>query len=545
SNFDAEDVSALLFAEPLEDISVTRNITQASIDAWIKECQTHETVVDFDELLGILGLDAEFRQFVHDHGGHVKTAADGIRADEELQRIVLGTGRRYSKYTYEELFRGFYQHVWQPYEDDRYSYDIVDVSHYPILNTDISTGLVMVNKFGACESGRDDEPTTDIHGAYIPIVSDATISASGLTSDALRDICPCVHAMWIVQPTRIFIPVFYANGGHLDILVFTRNQLLRTRLGRMMDYAHESLLFTHTQPSDDQTIPKAAQDGGVFTRSIANNHYPRGHELSVMSSLHREESGMFGPLTVVYNSDPYSSKRALGGHPVDEPPTEDCLNIPGLVDCGVIVPEFMGYTQRYAVFKNMLEPMYRVVDKINRWRAIVSGAAQAESAEEPATPAPNILPALAELPALEPSSSFTAVGTPLGSETGSPTRGKLPQVQDNHCLWARVSCHLRSILITHRIQLLDRHRLHFATIGYCFLGEEPSSPPPHSDRMRSDTLVEPFTASRGTTKSRGKEVAEPIERMTRRKRPAPQPAEPSTHKMLLRKRPAPKSQRRR
>ncbi|KAJ1956186.1 hypothetical protein EC988_001478 [Linderina pennispora] len=110
---------------------------------------------------------------------------------------------------------------------------------------------------------------------------------------------------------------------------------------------------------------------------------------------------MFGPLTVVYNSSSSNTGKALvaidwqptseqpGGHPVDAPPTEDCLNIPGLVDCGVIVPEFMGYTQRYVVFKNLFEPMYRVVDKINRWRAIVCKATKAEPSAHLNSPLPS------------------------------------------------------------------------------------------------------------------------------------------------------------
>ncbi|ORX71272.1 hypothetical protein DL89DRAFT_266288 [Linderina pennispora] len=137
-----------------------------------------------------------------------------------------------------------------------------------------------------------------------------------------------------------------------------------------LDYGQSSIRFVHAPSTDDQTKSKAAWDGGVRLQRVSNC-LSQGNDLTL----------------VVIDWQPAPEKP--GGRPVDEPPTEDCLKIPGLADCGVIVPEFMGYTQRYVVFKNLFEPMYRVVDKINRWRAIVCKATKVEPSAHLNSPLPS------------------------------------------------------------------------------------------------------------------------------------------------------------
>ncbi|ORX74228.1 hypothetical protein DL89DRAFT_264160 [Linderina pennispora] len=97
-----------------------------------------------------------------------------------------------------------------------------------------------------------------------------------------------------------------------------------------------------------------------------------------MSPVHWETQGMFGPLAVVYNS--VLDQAA----PLIPHWTKRCCNVPDLVDCGVIIPDFMGYTQRYAVFRRGFEPVDEVVEKVNEWKAALQDTTSAESENVPA-----------------------------------------------------------------------------------------------------------------------------------------------------------------
>ncbi|KAJ1726226.1 hypothetical protein LPJ61_005335 [Coemansia biformis] len=69
--------------------------------------------------------------------------------------------------------------------------------------------------------------------AAVHMVMEAKRAPAGLdiNKDDLGQIADYAHAVWEDQPTRTFVPVLFAHGAMLDLLVFTRDKWYRAILG--------------------------------------------------------------------------------------------------------------------------------------------------------------------------------------------------------------------------------------------------------------------------------------------------------------------------
>ncbi|KAJ1722525.1 hypothetical protein LPJ61_005919 [Coemansia biformis] len=74
-------------------------------------------------------------------------------------------------------------------------------------------------------------PTSDLAAVHMVMVAKRTLAGSTINKDDLGQIADNVHAIWEAQPTRTFVPVLFAHGAKLDLLVFTRDKWYRAILG--------------------------------------------------------------------------------------------------------------------------------------------------------------------------------------------------------------------------------------------------------------------------------------------------------------------------
>ncbi|KAJ1729041.1 hypothetical protein LPJ61_003713, partial [Coemansia biformis] len=202
--------------------------------------------------------------------------------------------------------------------------------------------------------------------AAVHMVMETKLAPAGSTinKDDLGQIADYVHAIWGAQPTRTFVPVLFAHGAELDLLVFTRDKWYRASLG--------PLSYRRQDPRERDA--KAIRETMVrlwFILTLPPDRF--GHFCDATKQPNgllftREEDSVMA--TVEVSSSPrYKGKKAvlkLAWVPVDRLPegavyeflkSKNVGGIPEVFDSGILRKNFLGHRLEYLVLEHCGDPL--------------------------------------------------------------------------------------------------------------------------------------------------------------------------------------------
>ncbi|KAJ1727387.1 hypothetical protein LPJ61_004595, partial [Coemansia biformis] len=358
----------------------------------------------FDELFGIIGVWEDYESYRGDHpelfaelARQAPCFTDGKMMEAtnrncEVQTadydcLKLSNEAAVATYFF-QLHRKMEAVAKKSTSMPKCPYDLKDHHQKPISESSHKAAGVFYYK-------RQTRNMTTVH-----MVMEAKLAQAGsvINKKDLGQIADYAHTIWEDQPTRTFVPVLFAHGAELDLLVFTRDKWYRASLGPLsyqcqdpngsdVDRIRETmelLWFVSTLPPDrfghfcDVTKHSGRllfmHEGNsvMATAAFANPDV----QCVILKGRIKRVVHMRGRLVHLLEAQ-YKGKKAvlkLSWVPVDRLPegaVYEFLNkknvggIPEMFDSGILCENVFGYRLDYLVLEHCGDPLDEYLCKLS------------------------------------------------------------------------------------------------------------------------------------------------------------------------------------